>query len=71
MRSGSRSPTRVRESICAPPIEVPSGRLCVTMSVGVAATSDSNKFDRLLRVADEALYRAKHGGRNRVELEVL
>jgi diguanylate cyclase (GGDEF)-like protein len=39
----------------------------ITVSVGIARAPDQG-FDRvsLLRVADEALYRAKEGGRNRV-----
>lgn len=40
-----------------------------TLSVGVAgSTSVSEDFDALLARADAALYRAKHGGRDRVEL---
>jgi diguanylate cyclase (GGDEF)-like protein len=56
---------RFRSSICEVPIEVPTGRINVTMSLGVAAAI--NPSTDLLRVADEALYRAKYGGRNRVE----
>jgi diguanylate cyclase (GGDEF)-like protein len=39
----------------------------ITVSIGIASAPDQG-FDRvsLLRVADEALYRAKDGGRNRV-----
>jgi len=62
---------RFRTSICARPIEAPGGPVSLTMSVGVAATADMNEADRLVRVADEALYRAKYGGRNKVELEVV
>lgn len=40
-----------------------------TLSVGVASsTSASEDFDALLARADAALYRAKHGGRDRIEL---
>jgi diguanylate cyclase (GGDEF)-like protein len=40
----------------------------VTVSIGVATfPADGDSPEALLRVADEALYRAKHSGRNRVE----
>jgi diguanylate cyclase (GGDEF)-like protein len=42
-------------------------QLRVTVSVGVALLTDSmSGEDDLLRAADEALYQAKHAGRNRV-----
>jgi diguanylate cyclase (GGDEF)-like protein/PAS domain S-box-containing protein len=45
--------------------------LSVTVSIGVAAmqTADSHA-EQILRRADEALYRAKGGGRNRTEIAV-
>jgi PleD family two-component response regulator len=39
----------------------------VTMSFGVAGTDDMKTADDLLRAADDALYRVKHSGRNRVK----
>jgi diguanylate cyclase (GGDEF)-like protein len=43
-------------------------RVPVTMSIGVATIpDDAQGGEDLLRAADLALYRAKHGGRNRVE----
>lgn len=43
----------------------------VTFSAGVAAADDRNDFqaDDIVARADRALYRAKNGGRNRVEME--
>jgi diguanylate cyclase (GGDEF)-like protein len=41
--------------------------LSVTVSIGLAAPSDKNLTpQQVLKAADEALYRAKQGGRNRV-----
>ena len=41
----------------------------VTVSIGVATfPADGDTPEVLMRAADEALYRAKHGGRNRVEV---
>jgi two-component system chemotaxis family response regulator WspR len=62
---------RFRISVCAPPIDTPGGTLSVTISVGVAATSGVADGEALLRGADEALYRAKHAGRNRTEVQLV
>ena len=62
---------RFRTSICALPIVVPYDEVFVTMSLGVSATSDMDDADRLLRAADDALYKAKHAGRNTVEVEAV
>ena len=57
---------RFRTAVCAEPIEVGNGVVTVTMSLGAAATRDMDLSDQLLRAADEALYKAKQGGRNRI-----
>jgi diguanylate cyclase (GGDEF)-like protein len=46
----------------------PGGDVRVTVSLGVASAprADAPRVEDLLRLADEALYRAKAGGRNRV-----
>ncbi len=58
---------RFRLSICTQPVDVASDSIAVTMSFGVATTADMTKSSQLLRAADEALYRAKNGGRNAIE----
>ncbi len=48
------------------PVEVSIGELHVTVSVGVAVyPDDAEDVETLRRLSDEALYRAKRGGRNR------
>ncbi len=62
---------RVRELIAATGTPLESGgELRLTVSIGLAwmAAPDSN-IEQLLARADSALYRAKNGGRNRVEME--
>ncbi|HEY0712105.1 MAG TPA: diguanylate cyclase [Polyangia bacterium] len=61
---------RVRNSISAPPFATTAGALSITLSAGVA-TTDARGYHReaLLLAADRALYRAKHNGRNRVEID--
>jgi diguanylate cyclase (GGDEF)-like protein len=47
-----------------------TGEVAVTVSIGVAEPSTRNrKVDQVIAAADKALYRAKEGGRNRVELD--
>jgi diguanylate cyclase (GGDEF)-like protein len=57
---------RFRTAVCGEPIVVDKGVVTVTMSLGAAATRDMDLSDHLLRAADEALYKAKQGGRNRI-----
>lgn len=40
----------------------------VTVSIGVAAYNGHPDYERIIKDADDALYRAKKGGRNRCEL---
>ena len=59
---------RFRASIGTLPVEIGGEFIFVTMSLGVAATTEMDDADRLLQVADDALYRAKNAGRNTVEV---
>ncbi|MDQ8022734.1 MAG: GGDEF domain-containing protein [Moraxellaceae bacterium] len=47
---------------------VPGVPLRVTVSIGVCLSPRKAEFSLLMRIADEALYDAKHFGRNRVEV---
>jgi diguanylate cyclase (GGDEF)-like protein len=58
---------RIRESVAARVLNFHKIRFNVTVSIGIApAALGMSGVDVLLRAADEALYRAKHEGRNRV-----
>jgi diguanylate cyclase (GGDEF)-like protein len=57
---------RMREVISATPMKTTSGDIQVTASFGVVNTDGSDNRDLLLACADEAMYRAKEQGRNRV-----
>lgn len=55
--------------MAATPYQGEGLRLPITVSIGVALLSAADRsFDRLVMRADSALYAAKGGGRNRVEL---
>ena len=60
---------RVRSSIENHPFRFEATPIKLTVSVGVATTTGESELtpSDLLRVADEKLYQAKRGGRNRVE----
>jgi two-component system cell cycle response regulator len=61
---------RCRLAICRLPYRLPDGReIEVTASVGAASFPDHGlDAERLVRVADAALYRAKERGRDRIEI---
>ena len=53
------------------PCDAEGGTVRVTTSVGVTIAAESgDAVDTILRRADTALYRAKHNGRNRVEIQL-
>ena len=56
---------RLRRTVAATPAATTAGAVPLTISVGLAAVSGVDAA-RVLGDADAALYRAKHGGRNRV-----
>ena len=59
---------RVRQELERTVFETEVGKVQVTCSLGVATFPDhANSRERLFESADRALYKAKHGGRNRVE----
>ena len=59
---------RVRQAVEANQIEWGTFEGNVTISLGVAQSNDEmESVDQLLKAADEAVYVAKEGGRNRVE----
>ena len=63
---------RIRHTIAAKPIASGSGEISITVSLGLAVSSGNAPLapEAMLGTADEALYRAKEGGRNRSEMGV-
>ena len=57
----------LRAAVEACPFHFKGERVTITLSVGITAFRDGERSDIVLKRADEALYRAKHLGRNRVE----
>jgi diguanylate cyclase (GGDEF)-like protein len=59
---------RIRAAVMAAPVPTGDGELSVTISIGLAALPPNGcTGPELLAAADQALYAAKRGGRNRVE----
>jgi diguanylate cyclase (GGDEF)-like protein len=60
---------RIRRGFQATPLEVGGNRLNATVSIGVTMTGGrATDLSGLIAEADQALYRAKEAGRNRVEI---
>lgn len=70
LQAGVTVAGRLRKSVAAIDFPSPMEDLGVTISIGIAALPSPciDSIDALIRAADEALYRAKLNGRNRVEV---
>jgi diguanylate cyclase (GGDEF)-like protein len=68
--AGINQAERLRQVVSAKPVSIQDTVISVTMSLGVATLNVETKggVEQLLGAADEALYRAKLGGRNRLEV---
>ncbi|MBF0358022.1 MAG: diguanylate cyclase [Magnetococcales bacterium] len=67
--SGRQLAEKIRIAVEKLTIPIPGGVLRKTLSIGVAGyPSDGDNIWDVIKVADMALYEAKHNGRNRVEV---
>jgi diguanylate cyclase (GGDEF)-like protein len=68
---GAQLCERIRQALERRRIPIDGNRaISITASFGVAGFRQAGSRERLLEAADKALYRAKRGGRNRVETAV-
>ena len=58
----------LRAAIAANPINIKNESVKISVSIGVTFGKSDYSVDEILELADEALYRAKENGKNRVEL---
>ena len=61
---------RIRKKIEAYPIRTDDAIITMTVSIGLAPMEDHKTFARILKLADDALYKAKKNGRNQVCAEI-
>lgn len=59
---------RLRESIAKSPFSLGTASIAITLSIGAAVTRPDCSSRAVVRAADQALYAAKHTGRNTVVL---
>ena len=58
----------LRLAVAATPVPLEGASLAVIVSIGVALRGGEPALAPVLRAADQAMYAAKHAGRNRVVL---
>ena len=68
LREAATAAERIRQAVETTPVQFNDEVLSLKLSVGVAEVGGLEIADGLLQRADEALYAAKHAGRNRVRL---
>jgi diguanylate cyclase (GGDEF)-like protein len=64
----SRVARRIQDRIAAEPLQSAEGPVALTVSIGITQmNADDSAAEAALSRSDVALYRAKKGGRNRIE----
>ncbi|WP_297940185.1 diguanylate cyclase [uncultured Campylobacter sp.] len=58
----------LRAAIASNPVNIKNESVKISVSIGVTFGKSDYNVDEILELADEALYRAKQSGRNRVEI---
>jgi diguanylate cyclase (GGDEF)-like protein len=68
-KTAMRVAERLRASVAATPIKISETEIAVTVSIGVAEKDENTlQLDTLIARADQAMYIAKHKGRNCVAM---
>ncbi|MEF9896667.1 MAG: GGDEF domain-containing protein [Pseudomonas sp.] len=67
LAAGCQLVETLRAAVEACPFHFKGERVTITLSIGISAFRSGERSEVVLKRADEALYRAKHLGRNRVE----
>jgi len=62
------SAEKIRKQVATTPYIDATHEISVSVSIGVATFKRNSTIEEMIQEADEALYRAKEGGRNRVEV---
>ena len=70
LKAAARTAERLCKGVSFDGIEISSGKILSSISAGVASSQDTEEMtaEELIKRADEALYRAKAAGRNRIEM---
>jgi len=69
LKEGAKLAERLRKTIEETVIETLKGKIKVTASIGIASLEDTSlSLESIIANSDNALYLAKHGGRNRIEI---
>lgn len=68
LAEAARIAENLREAVAARPIRVKDTDIAVTLSIGASQYGGGESPEQAVNRADAALYRAKAGGRNRVEI---
>ena len=59
---------RIRRKVCETPMLLNDLKLDITASFGIAPVIKNEGLEKAISLADEALYKAKRNGKNRVEV---